>query len=112
MPARLIVNRDSAPRSLNVGGEQIAVLASGVQTGSYGIFFQAGPEDSGPPLHRECVSVGLAGCWRKTISVIDGPSKACGLFQRHPPKATELLRHRYMTRSAKRRLRHGRETKK
>ena len=51
MPAPLIVNRDSAPRSLNVVGEQITVLASGAQTGSYEIFFQAGPEGSGPPPH-------------------------------------------------------------
>ncbi len=51
MPAPLIVNHDSAPRSLNVVGEQITVLASGAQTGSYEIFFQAGPEGSGPPPH-------------------------------------------------------------
>jgi quercetin dioxygenase-like cupin family protein len=51
MPAPLIVNHDSAPRSLNVVGERITVLASGAQTGSYEIFFQAGPEGSGPPPH-------------------------------------------------------------
>ncbi|MGH6909907.1 MAG: cupin domain-containing protein [Phenylobacterium sp.] len=32
-------------------GEQITVLASGAQTGSYEIFHQAGPEGSGPPPH-------------------------------------------------------------
>ena len=29
-----------------------AVLASAAQTGSYEIFFQAGPEGSGPPPHN------------------------------------------------------------
>ena len=50
MRAPLIVSRDSTP-PLNVVGEQITVLASGAQTGSYEIFFQAGPEGSGPPPH-------------------------------------------------------------
>src|SRR3954452_23299354 len=36
---------------LNIVGEQITVLASGAQTGSYEIFHQAGPEGSGPPPH-------------------------------------------------------------
>src|SRR5215213_3012709 len=39
------------PTALNVVGEQITVLASGAQTGSYEIFHQAGPEGSGPPPH-------------------------------------------------------------
>jgi quercetin dioxygenase-like cupin family protein len=39
-------------RSLRVVGEHITVLASAAQTGSYEIFFQAGPEGSGPPLHN------------------------------------------------------------
>jgi quercetin dioxygenase-like cupin family protein len=51
MPEPLIVTPDRAPHSLNVVGEQITVLASGVQTGSYEIFLQAGPEGSGPPPH-------------------------------------------------------------
>lgn len=41
----------NASPALNVVGEQITVLASGTQTGSYEIFHQAGPEGSGPPPH-------------------------------------------------------------
>ena len=33
-------------------GEQITILASGAQTGSYEIFHQVGPEGSGPPPHN------------------------------------------------------------
>lgn len=51
MRAPLIVSRKSSPRPLNVVGEQITVLASGAETGSYEIFLQAGPEGSGPPPH-------------------------------------------------------------
>lgn len=42
---------DSRPRSLNVVGEQITVLASRAATGGYEIFLQDGPEGSGPPPH-------------------------------------------------------------
>jgi quercetin dioxygenase-like cupin family protein len=51
MPEPIVVNKDSAPRPLNVVGEHITVLASGAQTGSYEIFRQEGPEGSGPPPH-------------------------------------------------------------
>jgi quercetin dioxygenase-like cupin family protein len=51
MPEALIVTSKSSPRPLNVVGEQITVLASGAQTGSYEIFHQVGPEGSGPPPH-------------------------------------------------------------
>jgi quercetin dioxygenase-like cupin family protein len=51
MPETIIVDAASAPRALNVVGEQITVLASGAQTGSYEIFHQVGPEGSGPPPH-------------------------------------------------------------
>jgi quercetin dioxygenase-like cupin family protein len=47
-----IIIEKSAPRALNVVGEQIRVLASGDQTGSYEVFHQAGPEGSGPPPHN------------------------------------------------------------
>ncbi|MGE0150976.1 MAG: cupin domain-containing protein [Reyranellaceae bacterium] len=47
----LVVTPGATPRPLNVVGEQITVLASGAQTGSYEIFFQAGPAGSGPPPH-------------------------------------------------------------
>jgi quercetin dioxygenase-like cupin family protein len=47
-----IIIEKSAPRALNIVGEQITVLASGDQTGSYEVFHQAGPEGSGPPPHN------------------------------------------------------------
>jgi quercetin dioxygenase-like cupin family protein len=51
MPEAIIVDTTSAPRALNIVGEQVTVLVSGAQTGSYEIFHQAGPEGSGPPPH-------------------------------------------------------------
>jgi len=39
------------PRSLNVVGEQLTVLASKEATQGYEIFLQDGPEGSGPPPH-------------------------------------------------------------
>jgi quercetin dioxygenase-like cupin family protein len=51
MPEPIIVERANASPALNVVGEQITVLASGDQTGSYEIFHQTGPEGSGPPPH-------------------------------------------------------------
>ena len=46
-----VVSPQDRTRSLRVVGEHITVLASAAQTGSYEIFFQAGPEGSGPPPH-------------------------------------------------------------
>jgi quercetin dioxygenase-like cupin family protein len=46
----VVSSQDRTP-SLSVVGEQITVLASAAQTGSYEIFFQAGPDSSGPPPH-------------------------------------------------------------
>ena len=51
MPEAFVVTPEATPAPLNVVGEQITVLASGAQTGSYEIFRQAGPEGSGPPPH-------------------------------------------------------------
>lgn len=51
MPEPIVVDKSNAPKALNVVGEHITVLASGAQTGSYEIFHQTGPEDSGPPPH-------------------------------------------------------------
>jgi quercetin dioxygenase-like cupin family protein len=51
MPEAIIVDTTSAPRALNIVGEQVTVLVSGAQTGSYEIFHQAGPEGRGPPPH-------------------------------------------------------------
>lgn len=52
MAEAIVVTRASAPRPLNIVGEQVTVLASGAQTGSYEIFHQVGPEGSGPPPHN------------------------------------------------------------
>ncbi len=46
-----IITNGGGAKPLNVVGEQITVLASGAQTGSYEVFHQAGPEGSGPPPH-------------------------------------------------------------
>jgi len=48
----MIITPQDRPESLHVVGEEIAVLASGGQTGSYEIFLQTGPEGSGPPPHN------------------------------------------------------------
>lgn len=50
-PEPMVVAPEDRPRSLNVVGEQVTVLASGEQTGSFEIFFQSGPEGCGPPPH-------------------------------------------------------------
>jgi hypothetical protein len=42
------VSRQDRTQPLNVVGEHITVLDSAAQTGSYEIFFQGGPEGSGP----------------------------------------------------------------
>ncbi len=52
MPAPFVVTPADAPNSLKVVGEEITVLASGARTGSYEIFRQSGPENSGPPPHN------------------------------------------------------------
>ena len=64
MPAPFIVSRETAPRTLDVVGEKITVLASGAQTGSYEIFLQAGPEGSGPLPHNHP--------WDESFYVIKG----------------------------------------
>jgi len=51
MPKPLVVSLDREP-TLKMVGEEVTILASGAQTGSYEIFRQAGPEGSGPPPHR------------------------------------------------------------
>ncbi|MBV9358926.1 MAG: cupin domain-containing protein [Chloroflexi bacterium] len=51
-PQPLVVAPRDRTQSLSVVGEQITVLASAAQTGSYEIFLQAGPEGSGPPPHN------------------------------------------------------------
>jgi len=51
MPKPFVVTPNQGPRPLRIVGEEITVLASGAQTGSYEIFRQVGPEGSGPPPH-------------------------------------------------------------
>ena len=51
MPTPFIVKPGEGARPLKLVGESITVLASGAQTGSYEIFLQVGPENSGPPPH-------------------------------------------------------------
>src|SRR4051794_12431837 len=63
MTQAIVVDRRQ-PRALKVVGEQITVLASGAQTGSYEIFHQAGPEGSGPPPHSHP--------WDEAFYVIQG----------------------------------------
>jgi len=47
----IVVTPADTPRPLRIVGEEITVLASGADTGSYEIFRQAGPDGSGPPPH-------------------------------------------------------------
>ena len=51
MPKPFVVTPTNSPRSLNVVGEKITVLASGDQTGGYVVFLQDGPAGTGPPPH-------------------------------------------------------------
>ena len=51
MATSLVVSPDQAPPPLKMVGEEVTVLASGEQTGSYEVFRQSGPDGSGPPLH-------------------------------------------------------------
>ena len=64
MPTAFIVKPEDSPRPLNIVGENITVLASGAQTGSYEIFLQTGPENSGPPPHNHP--------WDESFYVISG----------------------------------------
>jgi quercetin dioxygenase-like cupin family protein len=60
----LVVSANDAPSPLKVVGEEITVLASGEQTGSYEIFRQSGIEGSGPPPHSHP--------WDEAFYVIEG----------------------------------------
>jgi quercetin dioxygenase-like cupin family protein len=60
----LVVSPDQAPAPLKMVGEEITVLASAEQTGSYEIFRQRGPEDSGPPPHSHP--------WDEAFYVVEG----------------------------------------
>lgn len=60
----LVVSVDIVPAPLRMVGEQVTVLASGQETGSYEIFRQTGPEGSGPPPHSHP--------WDEAFYVTDG----------------------------------------
>jgi quercetin dioxygenase-like cupin family protein len=64
MTTPLVVSPDQAPAPLMMVGEEITVLASSEQTGSYEIFRQTGPEGSGPPPHSHP--------WDEAFYVIEG----------------------------------------
>ena len=55
---------ESRPRSLNVVGEQVTILASKAATHGYEVFFQDGPDGSGPPPHSHP--------WDETFYLIRG----------------------------------------
>ena len=55
---------ESRPRSLHVVGEQITILASKEATHGYEVFFQDGPDGSGPPPHSHP--------WDETFYLIRG----------------------------------------
>ena len=60
----LVVAPDRAPAPLKMVGEEVTVLASGEQTGSYEIFRQSGAEGSGPPSHSHP--------WDEAFYVLEG----------------------------------------
>jgi quercetin dioxygenase-like cupin family protein len=60
----LVVSPDRAPAPLKMVGEEVTVLASGEQTGSYEIFRQSGAEGSGPPPHSHP--------WDEAFYVLEG----------------------------------------
>ena len=55
---------ESRPRSLNVVGEQITILAPKEATHGYEVFLQDGPDGSGPPPHSHP--------WDETFYLIRG----------------------------------------
>lgn len=60
----LVVSAHESPAPLKLVGEEVTVLASSEQTGSYEIFRQHGPEGSGPPPHSHP--------WDEAFYVIEG----------------------------------------
>ena len=64
MPQPLVISPDQRAVPLGVVGEELTVLASSEQTGSYEIFCHAGPEGTGPPPHHHP--------WDEALFVIEG----------------------------------------
>jgi quercetin dioxygenase-like cupin family protein len=52
MSQPLVIRSNEQPAPLKLVGEELTILASGTQTGSYEIFRQYGPEGAGPPPHQ------------------------------------------------------------
>jgi quercetin dioxygenase-like cupin family protein len=52
LSAPIVVTPDTRPKALDLVGEDMTVLASGGQTGSYEIFLQESRPGSGPPPHH------------------------------------------------------------
>ena len=52
MPAQpFVITPQEYPSALDIVGERLTILASGEATGGYEIFYQQGPQGSGPPPH-------------------------------------------------------------
>jgi quercetin dioxygenase-like cupin family protein len=49
--AEAIITDTNTTRALNVVGEELRILVSGDQTGSYEVFHQTGADGDGPPPH-------------------------------------------------------------
>jgi quercetin dioxygenase-like cupin family protein len=50
--APIVMGANERPTPLDMGGEEITVLASAAQTHGYEVFLQVGAEGSGPPPHH------------------------------------------------------------
>lgn len=57
----LVMSPQAPPRTLDIVGEHVRVLASGEATGGYAIFRQQRPAGSGPPRYRDGALVSLCG---------------------------------------------------
>jgi len=71
MSVPLVVSPDKAPAPLKMVGEEITVLASAEQTGSYEIFRQSGSEGSGPPPHSHAWDEAFYVCEGQVVFGID-----------------------------------------
>jgi quercetin dioxygenase-like cupin family protein len=74
----MVVAPEDRPRSLNVVGEQVTVLAAGEQTGSFEIFFQSGPEGCGPPPHSHAWDEAFYVLRGEIHFLVDGVSRTAG----------------------------------
>jgi quercetin dioxygenase-like cupin family protein len=70
MKKPLVMSAEQSPKPLNVGGFNIAVLASVEQTGGYELFRMSGPEGTGPGPHHHA--------WDESFFVLTG-ALHCGV---------------------------------